>query len=150
MNSGIGIIGGSGLYELLGNKGSKEIRTPYGKPSGGVSIGFIKGKKVFFIPRHGKNHNIPPHSINHKANIYALNSFDVKNIIATASVGIINKKIKPGDFIIPHDFIDFTKKNYTFFKKFEKEPKHTDMTNPFSEKIRKLLIKIFLVYCNKL
>ncbi len=70
-----------------------------------------------------------------------MKSLGVKNIISTATVGIINTKINPGDFIIPNDFLDFTKTPQTFFNKFEKEPIHTDMTKPFSEKIRKFLIE---------
>lgn len=142
MEVSVGIIGGSGVYEFLGKVRDKKVKTPYGKPSYKISIGEVSGKKVAFIPRHGKKHTIPPHRINHRANIYALKSLGVKNIISTASVGIINANIEIGDFIVLDDFLDFTKTPYTFFDKFEKKPEHIDLTNPFSPKLRKILIEV--------
>jgi 5'-methylthioadenosine phosphorylase len=138
----VGIIGGSGVYEFLTDAEEKEVETPFGKPSDKISIGNLSGKKVAFIPRHGRKHTIPPHNINHRANIFSLKSLGVENIIAIASVGIINTKIKIGDFILPHDFLDFTKKPYTFYDKFEEKPVHVDVTHPFSNKLRELLIEI--------
>ena len=137
-----GIIGGSGLYEFLTNATEKSIKTPYGKPSDKISIDEIEGKKVAFLPRHGKKHSIPPHSINHKANIFALKSLGIENIISVGSVGIINANIKIGDFIIIDDFLDFTKRVYTFYDTFKNKALHLDMTYPFSEKLRKMLIEI--------
>ena len=127
MTTEIGIIGGSGFYELLENPRQKGIKTLWGNPSDKIFIGLLGEKQVAFIPQHGKDHTIPPHSINYKANISALKTIGVKNIIGGAAVGIINSEINPGGFIIPHDFIDFTRKPYTFFDKFENEPKHTDI-----------------------
>jgi len=121
----LGVIGGSGLYEFLK-----------------ISIGSIEGGKVAFLPRHGKKHSIPPHSINHRANIFALKSLGIKNIVSVASVGIINANINVGDFIIVDDFLDFTKKVYTFHDIFKSKTIHVDMTNPFSQKLRKILIEI--------
>jgi len=138
----VGIIGGSGVYEFLGKVRDKGVKTPYGKPSDKISIGEVSGKKVAFIPRHGKKHTIPPHKINHRANIYALKSLGVKNIISTASVGIINANIEIGDFIIVDDFLDFTKKYHTFFDKFDEGPLLLDLTNPLSPKLRKILIEV--------
>jgi len=138
----VGIIGGTGISELLTKKVEKRVKTPYGKPSDKVSVGEINGKKVVFITRHGKKHIIPPHNINHRANIYALKSLGVENIISIACVGIINANIQIGDFIIIDDFLDFTKKSHTFFDKFDKKPVHVDLTNPFSPKLRKILIEV--------
>ncbi len=138
----VGIIGGSGVYELLGKVRDKGVKTPYGKPSDKISVGEISRKKVAFIPRHRKKHTIPPHKINHRANIYALKSLGVENIISTASVGIINANIEIGDFIILDDFLDFTKKHHTFFDKFDDGPLLLDLTHPFSTKLRKILIEV--------
>ncbi len=138
----LGIIGGSGLYQFLTKATEKSVKTPYGKPSDKISIGNIGGKGVAFLPRHGKKHFIPPHNINHKANIFALKSIGVENIVSVASVGMINANINKGDFIILDDFLDFTKKIYTFYDTFKNKPNHVDMTNPFSPKLRKILIEI--------
>ena len=137
-----GVIGGSGVYELFEKVKHKAVKTPYGKPSDKISIGEIGEKKVAFIPRHGKKHTIPPHSINHRANIHAFKSLGVENIISTASVGIININIKTGDFIILDDFLDFTRKPHTFFDKFKENPVHIVLTNPFSPKLREILIEV--------
>jgi 5'-methylthioadenosine phosphorylase len=138
----VGIIGGSGFYELLSNTEGKNVKTPYGKPSDKIYIGNLSEKKVAFLPRHGKKHTIPPHNINHKANIFALKSLGVDNIVSIASVGIINADIKIGDFIILSDFLDFTKRAYTFYDIFKKETVHADLTYPFSNRLRRLLVGI--------
>ena len=138
----LGVIGGSGLYEFLTGATEKSIKTPYGKPSDKIPISNIEGEKVAFLPRHGKKHSIPPHSINHRANIFALKSLGIENIISVGSVGIINANIKIGDFIIVDDFLDFTKQVYTFYDTFKNKSLHLDMTYPFSEKLRKMLIEI--------
>jgi len=138
----IGIIGGSGTSGLLEKVRDRTVKTPYGKPSDKISVGNLGGKEVAFLPRHERKHTIPPHNINHRANIFALKSLGVEDIISTATVGLINANIKIGDFIILDDFIDFTGKNHTFFDKFDKEPVHVDLTNPFSPKLRKILIEV--------
>ena len=92
MNVDIAIIGGSGLYELLSDPEQREIETPYGRPSDVISMGSLEGREVAFVPRHGRNHTIPPHSINHRANIHALASI-TQYVIGTAAVGVINTEI---------------------------------------------------------
>ena len=108
----IGIIGGTGIYdpELLTNPESVKIFTPYGKTSDLVTIGQYNGRSVAFIPRHGKGHTIPPHRVNSRANIWALNSLGVSRIIAPSAVGSLQEKYKPGDIVLPNQFVDFTKK----------------------------------------
>ena len=115
--SRIGIIGGTGFYELF-EKGSREmtVSTPYGSPSDKISLGEVAGERVAFIPRHGKNHEIPPHKIPYKANIAALKELGVEIIIAPAAVGSLKKNIKPGDFVICDQFVDRTKsRDDTFY-----------------------------------
>jgi 5'-methylthioadenosine phosphorylase len=104
----IGIIGGTGVYDPGLLEGSKEIKvyTPYGKPSDLITIGFFKGRKIAFIPRHAKGHQIPPHKINFRANIWALKQLGVTRIIAPAAVGSLKEELKPGDIVIPDQFID--------------------------------------------
>ncbi|MGC8557276.1 MAG: S-methyl-5'-thioadenosine phosphorylase, partial [Fervidicoccus sp.] len=114
----IAIIGGSGLYSAEFLEDAKEllINTPYGAPSDAFTIGTLKGKKVAFLPRHGKGHRIPPHKINYRANIWAIKQLGAKWVLSVSAVGSLRTDVKPGDFIVPDQFIDFTKsREYTFF-----------------------------------
>jgi len=133
----IGIIGGTGIYntELLTNEKSIKIFTPYGRTSDLVTIGEYNGRFVAFIPRHGKGHTIPPHKVNSKANIWALNSLGVSRIIAPSAVGSLQDKYKPGDIVLPDQFIDFTKRReYTFYD--EGQVCHVSCADPFCNELR--------------
>lgn len=140
----IGIIGGSGLEnsEILEDFKTKEVETPFGKPSSPLTTGRIENIDLVIISRHGINHEITPTEINNRANIFALKAEGCKFIIATTAVGSLREEIKRGDFVILDQFIDFTKqRKLTFFDKFEFGPIHTSMANPFSEILRKKLIE---------
>lgn len=119
MTSGpIGIIGGSGLYRMEGVKvtGEKTVDTPFGKPSDAVATGQIAGVDVAFLPRHGRGHTILPHEINYRANIFALKTLGVSQIISVSAVGSMKEEIKPGHLVIVDQFIDRTKNRAeTFF-----------------------------------
>lgn len=133
----IGLIGGSGFYEFFG-KDAKEIsvETEFGKPSDKITIGTIFGRKVAFLPRHAKNHSIPPHKVPYKANIAALKEIGVNKIIASSAAGSLQTKIKPGDFVFCDQFIDRTKhRENTFFN----GPKvaHIEMAYPYCQDLRK-------------
>ena len=104
----IGIIGGSGLYDIFNDVVEKKVSTPYGDPSGSIEIGKISGVEVAFLPRHGKKHTIPPHKVNSKANIWALESVGVKRIITISAVGSRKEELPPGHIIMPDQFIDYT------------------------------------------
>ncbi len=141
----IGIIGGTGFYKFLKGKEIK-ITTPFGKPSDKILISEFKGRKVAFLPRHGKKHQLPPHKIPYLANIYALYKLGVKRIIAPCAVGSLKAKISPGDFVICDDFVDFTKqRKNTFydgkFGKISKKVFHISSVNPFCPQLRKIAIK---------
>ena len=115
----IGIFGGTGIYDsgLLTESKEITIDTPFGKTSDSITVGIFKGKKVAFMPRHGKKHTIPPHLINFRANIWAFKEMGIKRIIAPSAVGSLKKELKPGDFALPSQFIDFTKsRKYSFFE----------------------------------
>lgn len=140
----IGIIGGSGLEnpEILTDFKTKEVDTPFGKPSSPLTTGKISNIDVVIISRHGLKHEIPPTEVNNRANIFALKNEGCKFIIGTTAVGSLRQEIKRGDFVILDQFIDFTKqRKLTFFDKFEFGPIHTPMKNPFSEELRKKLIE---------
>jgi 5'-methylthioadenosine phosphorylase len=115
----IGIIGGSGLYDIEGLRKVKErsVRTPFGAPSDKVVLGELDGIRVAFLSRHGRGHRINPSDINYRANIYALKSLGVRRVISVSAVGSMKESIKPGDVVLPDQFIDFTKRRAsTFFE----------------------------------
>ncbi|MBN2478347.1 MTAP family purine nucleoside phosphorylase [Candidatus Micrarchaeota archaeon] len=129
----MGIIGGSGIYKIGEKISEKEIETPYGKAY--VEMIKIKENLVYFIPRHGKEHSIPPHKINHRANIYALKKLGIKKILGIYASGIISD-YKPGDLILLDDFAG-TDEAVTFFDDFSEEMKHEDMGEPFNPEMKK-------------
>lgn len=119
MTSGkIGIIGGSGLYNIEGIKDieNAKIETPFGEPSDQYTIGTLKGKSVAFLPRHGRFHNILPSELNFRANIFGMKKLGVERIIAVSAVGSMKEEIKPLDIVIPNQFLDRTRSRIgTFF-----------------------------------
>jgi 5'-methylthioinosine phosphorylase len=136
----LGIIGGTGLTELANlNIHRRYIaRTPYGEPSQPLVFGDINGKEVVFLARHGGGHTIPPHSVNYRANLWALNSVGVCELLSVATVGGIHQQLRPGDIVLPDQIIDYTygRKN-TFHDGIEQAVKHIDFTHPYSESLRK-------------
>ena len=135
----IAIIGGSGVYdpEMLKDIQDVTVQTEYGSVT--LKSGVHQEKKVFFLARHGKEHSIPPHMVNYRANIKALKDLKVERILSTSAVGSLQKDMKPGDFVILDQFIDFTKlRKYTFY---DDEVVHTDFTNPYCSQLRELILK---------
>ena len=128
----VGIIGGSGLYEakILENPVEVKVNTPYGEPSDYIVVGEIRGVKVAFLPRHGRGHRYPPHMVNYRANIWALKALGVKWVISVSAVGSLREEMRPGDIVIPEQFIDMTKgRRYTFFD--GPVTVHVSMADPF-------------------
>lgn len=142
LTADIGIIGGSGVYDpkLFEKEGTYHEMTPYGKTSAPIDVGLLKGVKVAFLARHGKHHEYPPHTVNYRANIYALKQLGVKAIIATAAVGSLKAELPPGKLVIADQFIDFTKlRHYTFFD--EGHTHHVSLADPFCESLRQVFIQ---------
>ena len=105
----VGIFGGTGFYSLLtGEVREHKMDTPYGPPSDKVTIGDVGGRQVVFLPRHGRDHAIPPHKINYRANVWAMRSLGVTDIIAPNACGSLQARVKPGDFVICDQFVDRT------------------------------------------
>jgi len=128
----IGVIGGSGLYDIEGMTGIEEvdIKTPFGKPSDTIVVGRLEGVGVAFLPRHGRGHRIPPTDVPMRANIYALKSLGVEHIIAVNAVGSFKEEVKPGDLLIPDQLIDRTRGRVnTFFQ--ESIVAHIQFADPF-------------------
>jgi len=103
----LAVIGGSGLYDLRDLKGAKSraIETPFGAPSSPVRVGRIGEVEVAFLARHGVGHVIPPHRVNHRANLWALRELGVRQVVGTSSVGSLKRDLRPGMLAVPHDFL---------------------------------------------
>ncbi len=139
--SRIGVIGGSGLYNIEGIKIKKtvKVQTPFGDPSDELVIGELNGKEVVFLPRHGKGHCINPSRINYRANIYAMKKLEAEWIISLSACGSLKEEIKPLDFIIPLQFVDRTNqaRKYTFFD--EGITAHISFSHPVCSDLAKLV-----------
>lgn len=135
----VGIIGGTGIYEIVEmgmDLEKKVMETPYGS-SPEMSIFKLHDKEVVFMSRHAVGHATPPHMVNYPANIWALKNMGVERVLATNAVGSMHQSIKPGDLLVPHDFLDFTylRKN-TFY---DDRVVHVDVTGPYCPQIRGIL-----------
>ena len=137
----IGIFGGTGIYdsEMLQNSKEITIDTPYGKTSDSITIGEFNGRKIAFMPRHGKKHTIPPHMINYRANIWAFKELGVKRIIAPSAVGSLKENFQPGNFALPTQFLDFTKSRETSFSENGRVI-HISVAEPFCPELQKTVI----------
>lgn len=151
MQDKIAIIGGSGVYGLFRKAKKVSVKTPYGKVDN-ISKVKHKDQEMFFLPRHGPKHSVPPHLINYRANLYALYELGVSRIFATNAVGSIDTSINPGDFVIPDQIIDMTKHRPLTY--YDGQTKinfsdgtsrqgvvHLDYTNPYCPKLRTQYIK---------
>jgi 5'-methylthioadenosine phosphorylase len=139
----IGIIGGSGLYQMEGLRDPTEhkIDTPFGSPSDVLIGGKVSSRQIYFLPRHGGGHRILPHELNHRANIYALRSLNVRWIISVTAVGSLQEKYAPRDVLLPSQFYDRTslRAAHTFFG--EGIAAHIAFAEPISAKLRNLLVE---------
>ncbi|HVA38591.1 MAG TPA: S-methyl-5'-thioadenosine phosphorylase [Candidatus Dormibacteraeota bacterium] len=104
----IGVFGGSGFYSLLENIKEVVVETPYGAPSDAIAIGEVAGKRVAFLPRHGKDHRYPPHMINYRANLWAMKELGVTRVIAPCAAGSLDAKCAPGHFVVADQLVDRT------------------------------------------
>jgi len=130
----IAIIGGSGLEELLQSSSHIRVGTPYG-PASPISIGYVGGEEVAFLPRHGQKHDLPPHKVNYRANLHGLKKLGAERVIATNAVGGINSDYAPGDICVPQDILDFTKSRSSTF--FDMQPvTHVDVSEPYCPELR--------------
>lgn len=143
LKSEIAVIGGSGVYSMAEIKDAKQISvsTPYGA-SPEILVGLLSGRKVAFIPRHGKEHTVPPHLVNYRANIWALNKLGVKRIIATTASGSVNPKLRIGEIALLTQFLDFTKcRPQTFYEGGKSGVVHIDVSEPYCPELRSILLE---------
>lgn len=140
----LAIIGGSGLTKLSNMEVLRRevARTPYGEPSGALTFGTMCERPVVFLARHGYGHTIPPHLVNYRANIWALQQAGVEAIVSVASVGGIREELGPGTLIVPHQIIDYTwGREITYFEGGEGLVRHVDFTHPYDEVLRQRLLR---------
>jgi 5'-methylthioadenosine phosphorylase len=139
----LGVIGGSGLYAMPDLKDIEErkIKTPFGDPSDAVIVGTLVGKRVAFLPRHGRGHRFNPSEVNYRANIYALKSLGVKHVVSVSACGSLRKKLRPRDIVVPDQLFDFTKgyRARSFFD--DGVVGHVSVGNPFSQSLSKAVAK---------
>jgi len=133
----LGIIGGSGFYNTVKGE-ERHVETPFGWEK--VQFGTLGRAKVAFIPRHGPTHAIPPHKINHKANMYVMHKIGARQVVGINACGIISK-FKPGDVITIDDFLAFHLGPITFHDHFASGAKHEDMSEPYSRRLNALIAK---------
>ena len=139
----LAIIGGSGLssLDILEHKSTQSVDTPYSDSPVEINRGEIEGYEILFLPRHGTHHRIPPHRVNYRANVWALKHMEVSDIIAINAVGAITPQLAPGQMVIPDQIIDYTHgRAHTFYEDNLDEVVHVDFTNPYSNRLRQLLI----------
>jgi len=140
----LAIIGGTGLtsLETLSISRREMVSTPYGEPSGPLTHGELDGKAVVFLARHGYGHTIPPHKVNYRANLWALQHIGVEQVIAVAAVGGIRADMEPGCLAFPDQIIDYTwSRGHTFFEDDLTHVTHIDFTYPYCEELRQKLIQ---------
>lgn len=137
------VIGGTGLTEIEGLEiiHREVVHTPYGEPSGQFTHGMMEGKHIVFVARHGYSHSIPPHKVNYRANIWALHSLGIKNIVAIAAVGGITENRQPQSLVIPDQIIDYTHgREHTFFAEGLESVTHIDFTEPYCSSLRSAIL----------
>ncbi|HZJ38033.1 MAG TPA: MTAP family purine nucleoside phosphorylase, partial [Chthoniobacterales bacterium] len=137
----IGVIGGSGLYQMEGlqEMSEQKLDTPFGPPSDLVVGGKLSGRQIYFLPRHARGHRLLPHELNHRANIYALRSLNVRWIICVTAVGSLQEKYAPRDVLLPSQFFDRTSQRaiHTFFG--NGIAAHISFAEPISTNLRRIL-----------
>ncbi|MEA3272710.1 MAG: S-methyl-5'-thioadenosine phosphorylase [Patescibacteria group bacterium] len=136
----IGIFGGSGFYELLNNPQEVEIKTPYGETSDKIMVGEYAGKKIAFLPRHGRNHKYPPHKVPYRANVWAMKELGVNKIFGPCASGSLQPHVKPGDFVICDAYVDRTRNREDTFVDLNKVC-HISSLSPYCNHLRKTAIE---------
>jgi 5'-methylthioinosine phosphorylase len=137
------IIGGTGLDKIpdLEIVRREVCHTPFGEPSAALTYGRVSGNEVVFLPRHGVSHTIPPHKVNYRANLWALQQAGVDTVVAVAAVGGITSEMTPSMVVIPDQIIDYTyDRNHTLFESGPNQVTHIDFTYPYCEPLREKLI----------
>lgn len=135
----IGVFGGSGFYSFVDGLREVKVETPYGAPSDLVALGEVAGRRVAFLPRHGKTHSLPPHMINYRANAWAMKSLGVTRVIGPCAAGSLKASVKPGDFVVSDQLVDRTTgRKDTFYD--GPVTTHVSFAHPYCPQMRALAI----------
>ena len=136
----VGVFGGSGFYSFLDDTEEIDLDTPYGKPSAPVTIGEVGGKRVAFLPRHGREHELPPAQINYRANVWALKELGVRRVIGPNASGALKADLELGEFVVCDQFVDRTwGRKDTFYE--GPETTHVSAADPFCADLRRILVE---------
>jgi 5'-methylthioadenosine phosphorylase len=135
----VAVIGGSGFYAFLEDPETHVVETPYGAPSGAVTVGEVAGRRVAFLPRHGEGHAFPPHLINYRANLWALRSLGVRQVLAPCAVGGLRPDVAPGDVVVPDQLVDRTTSRVQSY--VERGALHVPFADPYCARLRDTLAR---------
>lgn len=130
----LAVIGGTGFYSFLDDATDHDVVTPYGAPSAPVSVGTVAGRSVAFLPRHGRQHEYPPHAINYRANLWALRSLGVRQVLAPCAVGGLSADVAPGDIVVPDQLVDRTHRRVSSY--VEQGAVHLPFGDPYCDRLR--------------
>jgi 5'-methylthioadenosine phosphorylase len=136
----IGVFGGSGFYSFLEDVEEVEVETPYGEPSAPITIGEVGGKRVAFLPRHGRRHELPPHRIPYRANVWAMREVGVRRIIGPNASGALTRELQLGEFVVCDQFVDRTRgREDTFYD--GPDTTHVSAADPYCPDLRRILLE---------
>ncbi len=136
----VAVIGGSGLYALLDDAENHSIDTPYGPPSDDITVAAVAGRRTAFLPRHGRDHRFPPHRIPYRANMWALRSIGVRQILAPCAVGGLRPELGPGSFLVPDQLIDRTAGRVQTY--YDTGAVHVNFADPYCPSGRKTVLEM--------
>ena len=138
----VGVFGGSGFYAFLDDVVEVDVPTPYGPPSAPVAVGTLGDRRVAFLPRHGKEHQLPPHRVDFRANAWALHSLGVRHVLGPCAVGSLRAELRPGDLVVPDQLVDRTSgRADTFADGGPGEPiRHLSFADPYTDELRRIVV----------
>lgn len=134
----VAVIGGTGFYSFLDDPQQHRVSTPYGDPSGPVSVGTVAGRSVAFVPRHGPHHEHPPHAINYRANAWALRSLGARQVLAPCAVGALSPDVAPGELVLPDQLVDRTHRRVGSF--VEHGACHLPFADPYCQHVGRAVL----------
>ncbi|WP_193605846.1 S-methyl-5'-thioadenosine phosphorylase [Nocardioides dongkuii] len=133
----VAVIGGTGFYSFLDDAEEHKVDTPYGAPSAPISVGTVAGRRVAFVPRHGRHHEHPPHAIPYRANLWALRSLGVRQVLGPCAVGGLRPEVAPGDLVVPDQLVDRTHRRIGSF--VESGAVHLPFADPYCDRLSEAL-----------
>jgi 5'-methylthioadenosine phosphorylase len=142
MSAEIGVFGGSGFYAFLESVEEIEVNTPFGSPSAPIAVGELGGKRVAFLSRHGRRHELPPHMIPFRANVWAMKELGVRRIIGPSAVGALKAELELGEFVVCDQFVDRTSgRKDTFYDGGTEPVTHVSAADPYCPELRSLIVE---------